>query len=234
MKKVLVIAQNEAKANEAAGFIKAADATLTVKKVFLGAKRVPRHFDAVIVYHTQTSEVNFIKDEVQRYSEAPIKAFLAKSGVAYPDAASHKAKAFVADKIGDLLAYFKAQRDELETLMLKTFTVFDKDGSGFIDANELREVSKELGRELDPAEVDECMKDLDIDKDNKISYTEFAKWWLSGRQGLSPWMRRLLASKLTTLRLLDQLSAPMKEVLADTTHSDADDISTNSLTVNIN
>jgi len=29
------------------------------------------------------------------------------------------------------------------------------------------------------------MKDLDIDKDNKISFDEFGKWWLSGRQGLS-------------------------------------------------
>ena len=47
-------------------------------------------------------------------------------------------------------------------------------------------------------------------------------------------MRRLLASKLTALRLLDQLSAPVKEVLADATHSDIDDISTNSLTININ
>jgi len=109
----------------------------------------------------------------------------------------------------------KKARDEIETLMLKAFHAFDKDGSGFIDAGELRTISKEMGRELDAAELDECMKDLDTDKDNRISYLEFSKWWLSGRQGLSPWMRRLLSSKVTAMKLLDQLSAPMKEVMSD-------------------
>lgn len=65
--------------------------------------------------------------------------------------------------------------------MLKAFAAFDTDGSGFIDASEIKQMSKEMGRELDPAELDECLKDLDINKDNKISYEEFSKWWLSGR-----------------------------------------------------
>lgn len=101
LKKILVIAQSEAKANEAQKLINEAEATLKVKKVYLGAKRVPRHFEAVVIYHTQVTEVNFIKDEIQRYSEAPIKAFLAKgAGPAYADAATHKAQAFVASNIG--------------------------------------------------------------------------------------------------------------------------------------
>lgn len=94
--------------------------------------------------------------------------------------------------------------------MLKCFSSLDKDGNGFIEATELKAISKELGRELDSAEADECLKDIDINKDNKISYEEFAKWWLSGRQGLSPWMRTLLSSKVTALKLMDTLSAPMK------------------------
>lgn len=65
--------------------------------------------------------------------------------------------------------------------MNKIFHSFDKDNSGFIDINELKQVSKELGREMDQSELEECMKDLDINKDNKISYDEFRKWWLSGR-----------------------------------------------------
>jgi hypothetical protein len=118
--------------------------------------------------------------------------------------------------------------------MVKCFQIFDKDGNGYINASELREVSKELGRELDPAEVDECLKDIDKDKDNKISFTEFSKWWLSGRQGLSPLMRNLLSFKLTSLKLLDTLSGPMKEVLSDATQQDAHNISTSSFTLNLN
>lgn len=65
--------------------------------------------------------------------------------------------------------------------MLKAFQALDKDGNGYIEASELRQISKELGRELDSAEADECLKDIDINKDNKISFQEFSKWWLSGR-----------------------------------------------------
>ena len=65
--------------------------------------------------------------------------------------------------------------------MRKTFQSFDKDNSGYIDIKELREVSKELGRQMDDAELEECMQDLDQNKDSKIHYEEFKKWWLSGR-----------------------------------------------------
>ena len=67
--------------------------------------------------------------------------------------------------------------------MMKVFKSFDSDNSGYLDIDKLKEVSKQLlnGRELDQAELEECMKDLDMNKDNKITYDEFRKWWLSGR-----------------------------------------------------
>ncbi len=83
--------------------------------------------------------------------------------------------------MAEMLASLKQNRLELEEFMLKCFNSFDKDGNGFIEASELKAISKELGRELDSVEADECLKDMDINKDNKISYEEFSKWWLSGR-----------------------------------------------------
>jgi len=70
---------------------------------------------------------------------------------------------------------------ELSEIISKVFTSFDKDASGFIDSNELADVAKELGRPLDSAELEECLKDLDQNKDGKISLPEFSRWWLSGR-----------------------------------------------------
>ena len=64
LKKILIIAHTEAKAGDASALISKADPTLKVKTVYAGAKRVPRHFDAVVIYHDQVKEVNFIKDEV--------------------------------------------------------------------------------------------------------------------------------------------------------------------------
>jgi hypothetical protein len=47
-------------------------------------------------------------------------------------------------------------------------------------------------------------------------------------------MRNLLAFKITSLKLIDTLSAPMKEVMSDLTQHDAHDISTSSFTLNLN
>ncbi len=47
-------------------------------------------------------------------------------------------------------------------------------------------------------------------------------------------MRTLLSSKVTALKLMETLSAPMKQVLDDVTEASIHDISTSSLTVNIN
>lgn len=63
-----------------------------MRLVYPGAKKIPRHFDAVAIYHNEVNEVNFIKDEIQRYHDAPLKVFIGK--VAYTDAQNHKAKAF--------------------------------------------------------------------------------------------------------------------------------------------
>jgi Ca2+-binding EF-hand superfamily protein len=51
-------------------------------------------------------------------------------------------------------------------VITKVFKSFDKDASGFIDIKELAEVAKELGRPLDAAELEECIQDLDTNKDN--------------------------------------------------------------------
>lgn len=117
--------------------------------------------------------------------------------------------------------------------MNKVFKSFDKDNSGYIDINELKEVSQELGRPLDAAELEECMKDLDQNKDGKISYEEFSTWWLSGRQGLSGWMRKLLGFKLKALKFADQISGTVREVVNEASAA-AVELSTNSLVININ
>ena len=88
MKKILLLAQNEAKATDGEKLL----GGFTIKKVYPGAKRFPRHFDAVVIYHNEANEINFIKDTIQRYSDTPIKIFLGKTP--YADAASYNAKAF--------------------------------------------------------------------------------------------------------------------------------------------
>ncbi len=86
---------------------------------------------------------------------------------------------------------------------------------------------------MDSAELDECLKDLDQNKDGKISYEEFSAWWLSGRQGLSSWMRRLLAFKLNTLKFVDSISGTLNETIQEAASQQVD-IATNTASININ
>ena len=199
--------------------------------MFPGAKRFPRHFDAVVIYHNESNEVNFIKDEIERYKDAPIKAFV--GSVAYEGAGDYHAVAFTHGQGEALLNHLNTQNAQLEEVIRKAFTLFDKDNSGSIEINELQEVSKELGRPMDQAELEECIQDLDQNKDGKISYDEFRKWWLSGRQGLSPWMRRLLAFKIKTNKFFGTIQGTLGEVINDATQGQID-IATNSLSINLN
>jgi calmodulin len=50
------------------------------------------------------------------------------------------------------------------------FRVFDKDGSGKISAGELRHVMTNLGEKLTDEEVDEMMREADVNNDGEIDY----------------------------------------------------------------
>ena len=124
--------------------------------MYPGVKHFPRHFDAVVVYHNEANEVNFLKDVLQRYQDAPIKAFHGKEN--YHDIGQYHAQAFKHGEHENLVNAIKTSYQNLEEIIKKAFSAFDKDNSGHIDASELKAVSKELlGRELDAAELEECL-----------------------------------------------------------------------------
>ncbi|KAL3891019.1 hypothetical protein ACJMK2_003283 [Sinanodonta woodiana] len=62
----------------------------------------------------------------------------------------------------------------------QAFKVFDKDGNGVIDKNELRLAMRTLGEKVSEADVTEMMRDADTNGDGKIDYEEFARMWTMG------------------------------------------------------
>ncbi|KFQ84767.1 Calmodulin, partial [Phoenicopterus ruber ruber] len=69
---------------------------------------------------------------------------------------------------------------EFLTMMAKkmnfeAFRVFDKDGNGYISAAELRHVMTNLGEKLTDEEVDEMIREADIDGDGQVNYEEFVQ-----------------------------------------------------------
>jgi calmodulin len=64
----------------------------------------------------------------------------------------------------------KMKDTDSEEEIKEAFKVFDKDGNGFISAAELRHVMTNLGEKLTDEEVDEMIREADIDGDGQINY----------------------------------------------------------------
>ena len=64
----------------------------------------------------------------------------------------------------------KLPSEEPEEELKQAFKVFDKDGDGYISADELKEVMKNLGESLSAKEVDDMLKEADINGDGKIDF----------------------------------------------------------------
>ena len=64
----------------------------------------------------------------------------------------------------------KCVETDLEAEIRLAFRVFDKDGNGLISAAELRHVMTHLGEKLSDQEVDEMMKEADVDGDGQVNY----------------------------------------------------------------
>ncbi|KAJ0977171.1 hypothetical protein J5N97_012645 [Dioscorea zingiberensis] len=87
-----------------------------------------------------------------------------------------------------------------EELLSKAFEFFDKDGSGYIEINELREA---LGEDdLGPNEqvILDIISDIDMDKDGRISYKEFKTMMTSG----TDWRNASRQYSRATLNSLNQ------------------------------
>merc|ERR1719321_986456 len=84
------------------------------------------------------------------------------------------------DKDGDGSITTKELQDtDTEDDLKEAFKVFDKDHDGYISAAELRHVLTNIGEKLTDDEVDEMIREADIDGDGSIDYNEFVKMMVS-------------------------------------------------------
>ncbi|GKU85864.1 hypothetical protein SLE2022_250070 [Rubroshorea leprosula] len=69
----------------------------------------------------------------------------------------------------------KMKETDAEEELKEVFQVFDKDQDGYISANELRQVMINLGEKLSDEEVEQMIKEADLDGDGQVDYDEFVK-----------------------------------------------------------
>lgn len=80
--------------------------------------------------------------------------------------------------VGMMANHMKDEMDTKEDIC-KAFKVFDEKGTGTIPIAELRYVLTNMGEALTEEEVDEMIKQADINKDGKVHYVEFVEKMMS-------------------------------------------------------
>ncbi|KAK3035893.1 hypothetical protein RJ639_033394 [Escallonia herrerae] len=73
----------------------------------------------------------------------------------------------------------KMKDTDSEEELREAFKVFDKDQNGSISAAELRHVMTNLGEKLTDEEVNEMIREADLDGDGQVSYEEFVRMMLA-------------------------------------------------------
>ncbi|CAF4225763.1 unnamed protein product [Rotaria sp. Silwood2] len=57
-----------------------------------------------------------------------------------------------------------------EAELREAFRLFDRDNSGYITINELKEVMLNMGEKLNQEELEDMMREADVNKDGKLDY----------------------------------------------------------------
>ncbi|CAD1469697.1 unnamed protein product, partial [Heterotrigona itama] len=71
-----------------------------------------------------------------------------------------------------------------EDELREAFRVFDKNNDGLISSKELRHVMTNLGEKLSEEEVDDMIKEADLDGDGMVNYEELVRWSRIGQEAI--------------------------------------------------
>ena len=77
----------------------------------------------------------------------------------------------------NFLSIVKRRENDIDTEeeLLNAFKVFDKEGNGLINLNELKHIMLKVCNNISESEINEMLKEADTDMDGYINYEEFIR-----------------------------------------------------------
>ncbi|EGR27994.1 EF hand family protein, putative [Ichthyophthirius multifiliis] len=132
--------------------------------------------------------------------------------------------------MSNTISQFGIKDSSIKNLVIIFLIYLNK--NGFLDFQEFQNFSKSLPTPLSHKEIVKIFKNLDKDKDNKISFDEFYQWWYWGKdQNLLP----LFYTKLKTEKYLKQTSSQFKKLQTNQQDASAqEDTEINSYLIQLN
>lgn len=171
------------------------DIVRTRLKQFAGMNRFKKRALRVIAEHLTVEEVEIIRDMFMlmdtdrdgKVTYEELRAGLRKVGSQLGEA-EIKLLMEVADADGNgyldygefVAVTIHLQKMENDEHFHRAFMYFDKDESGYIELDELRDALADESAETDNDVLTEIMREVDTDKDGRISYEEFVAMMKTG------------------------------------------------------
>ncbi|KAL0210419.1 hypothetical protein RCL1_004855 [Eukaryota sp. TZLM3-RCL] len=87
---------------------------------------------------------------------------------------THSDSVITFDEFRQMMARKLANRDPTEE-MTKAFELFDHDGNGYIDLEDIKKVTLELGETISDEELKEILDEADLDGDGRLTLKDWIK-----------------------------------------------------------
>ena len=101
----------------------------------------------------------------------------------------------------------------MNLVVVPAFQKFDLDGNGTMDSEELRNLSKVLGHNLNDEQLVEAMRDLDMNNDGLVDLNEFSRWYFTGMKALREHTRTVMKTKSLASCAIESMSGDILDSL---------------------
>jgi hypothetical protein len=180
---VLVVARDEAtgKAQKSKVFDMRFART---ESAFPGIKTFRKDVHGIAVFATKETDLPSMESFIEQFKGYPIKAIYGKKDEMTPMFETQGWKFFAETPNNEELKdYLRASFDAEVAKIKGVFESIDNDKNGYLTAFELSTVSEKLEKPMTKEEIDLCVKIIDANGDDQITFDEFALWWIAGREG---------------------------------------------------